>query len=91
MYTQLLDASTSHAPSYPFRSSSLQETPFRPRQDLVIVWLKRQPTFARSADLLVAEPRLVLWDERLLVSAALLGRVDEELGVAWEGVSEGSE
>lgn len=51
--------------------------------------MERQPTLLWFADLLVAEPRLVLWDERLLVSAAFLGRVDEELGVAYGEVSEG--
>lgn len=82
MYTQLLGMNTQHAPSHSFRSSSFQKASSGPRQDLVIVWLKREPTLARSADLLVAEPRLVLRDECLLVPAAFFRRVDEELGVA---------
>ena len=62
---------------------SLQKTPPSLCQDIVVIRLEREPTLPRCSNLLVAEASLVLRDVCLLVPAALLRGIDEELSVAW--------
>lgn len=60
---------------------SPQEASSRLGQNVVVVRLEREPAFLRFANLLVTKAGLVFRDVCLLVPAAFLSGIDEELGV----------
>jgi hypothetical protein len=60
----------------------LQEAAIRLRQNLIVIRLERQPSFARQSNLLIAIRRFLVVNISLLVPAALRRCIDEKLCMA---------